>query len=253
MKLLSRMVATLICAFGTVDAIAQARIAVDSTTRSVGQIYEGETQLVRATYTIRNTGTEPLRITQVRPGCRCTVAEYDSVIAPDQAGRLSQVIDVTEFHDGPFKRSTRVSSNAVNSPEISLSVVGIIRSQVEVGATELPVYSGAIDTTRPPVFLRVRQAGFAITDAELVPRAESRRPWDPALPIPLKVALVAQSKSDPEGYTYYELRLWTEYPVADLTAGMVYLRTNHPRKPLIVLHGGVPGTAAPAQSRAPPQ
>lgn len=51
--------------------------------------------MVRHDFTIENTGSRELVIKKVATGCRCTVADYDKVIAPGRKGRITVLLELS--------------------------------------------------------------------------------------------------------------------------------------------------------------
>ena len=54
--------------------------------KDFGVVAKGEK--LQAVFEVRNTGQAPLEITQVRPTCGCTVADFDKTIAPGGTGKI---------------------------------------------------------------------------------------------------------------------------------------------------------------------
>jgi len=64
---------------------------IDSS-KSLGSIEEG--QVLKINYRFKNTGTKPLIIEKVQPGCGCTVADYPiEPIAPGQEAEIKAEFD----------------------------------------------------------------------------------------------------------------------------------------------------------------
>jgi hypothetical protein len=83
---------------------------------SFGTIREGDT--VRGTFNFTNTGTKPLFISDVRPSCGCTVADYpQEAIAPGHSGSIRTAFG-TGWHPGAqvkllvVKTNTRPKTNS---------------------------------------------------------------------------------------------------------------------------------------------
>lgn len=95
------------------------RAAIVEPIVDVGQVVRGED--FSATFEIQNTGTAPLEITEVRPTCGCTVADYDETIAPGATGRIRATVD-TESILGPNSKGITVFTNDPNNPRLQLTV-----------------------------------------------------------------------------------------------------------------------------------
>lgn len=86
-----------------------------------GQVFE------RAKYeyafVVRNRGNADLVIEDVRPGCGCTVAKFDKVIAPGGEGKIELVLDGSQV-TGEFAKTAQVRTNDPDHPEMTLTIAG---------------------------------------------------------------------------------------------------------------------------------
>ncbi len=94
-----------------------------------GVVTKGE--VIKADFVIRNTGTAPLEITQVRPTCGCTVAKHDRLIAPGATGMIHAEVDTASF-SGPNSKAVLVFSNDPDNPQVNLVIKFDSRAFVEV-------------------------------------------------------------------------------------------------------------------------
>ncbi len=94
-----------------------------------GFVTKGE--VIKADFKIRNTGSAPLEITQVRPTCGCTVAKYDRLIAPGATGTIHAEVETAAF-SGPNSKAILVFSNDPDNPQVNLVVKFDSRAFVEV-------------------------------------------------------------------------------------------------------------------------
>jgi hypothetical protein len=76
-----------------------------------------------ASFVVRNRGKADLIISDVKPGCGCTVANFDKVIAPGQEGKIELVLDGTRVH-GEFAKTAQVLTNDPQYPEVTLTIAG---------------------------------------------------------------------------------------------------------------------------------
>lgn len=86
-----------------------------------GDVYEADK--FEYTFVVRNKGKADLVIQDVKPGCGCTVANFDKVIAPGQEGSIELVLDGTRVH-GEFSKTAQVHSNDPDHPELTLTIAG---------------------------------------------------------------------------------------------------------------------------------
>lgn len=91
------------------DVAAQARFTSDTEMHHLGQIeWKRPTDV---TYTITNTGDQPLVLTQVEPDCACTVAQWTTTpIAPGEKGEVHVTFDAEAL--GHFHKSVAIYTNA---------------------------------------------------------------------------------------------------------------------------------------------
>lgn len=85
---------------------------------------------IQHAFVIRNEGAATLRITEVKPACGCTVADYDAVIEPGAAGEVRARLDTTKFK-GPLAKSIQVFTNDAETPRITLVIKANVKAAVE--------------------------------------------------------------------------------------------------------------------------
>lgn len=95
------------------------RATVPSPILDLGDVVRGET--IQADFEIRNEGTAPLEITEVRPACGCTVADYDDEIPPGGTGRIHAEVE-TDAIVGPNSKGITVFTNDPSNPRIQLTI-----------------------------------------------------------------------------------------------------------------------------------
>ena len=89
---------------------AQPKIQFDQTTYDFGKIHE-EGGKVTGKFVFTNVGNEPLELTNVRPGCGCTAANYTKgQIAPGEKGYIEATYNPYN-RPGNFNKNIRVTTN----------------------------------------------------------------------------------------------------------------------------------------------
>ncbi|MFC4685900.1 DUF1573 domain-containing protein [Epilithonimonas pallida] len=89
-------------------------IAFSETDHNFGDIKKGEK--VEHVYEVTNTGTNPLIISNVKPGCGCTVPDYTKEpILPGKKGKITLHFDSTNF-DGSVNKIADVFLNVEKAP-----------------------------------------------------------------------------------------------------------------------------------------
>jgi hypothetical protein len=118
-------------------ASAQAKAAADTlnyttvqwldSIKSFGSIVMGET--IEIQFRCKNTGNKPLILTEVRPTCGCTVADYTKEpIAPGSEGIITAGFDSKKAgHAGEVRKSIMVSTNTKYKTEHYLIFTGDIK------------------------------------------------------------------------------------------------------------------------------
>jgi hypothetical protein len=83
---------------------------VDSTDQDLGNVTEGQT--VDIIWRVKNTGTNPLVIADVTPGCGCTVADKpNEPIAPGGEGKIRATFDSKNQAPGTHTKTVTVRAN----------------------------------------------------------------------------------------------------------------------------------------------
>ena len=84
-------------------------LALSEANFDFGKLKKGDH--VEHIYEVTNTGTNPLIISQVKPGCGCTVPDYTKdPILPGQKGKITLKFDSTNF-DGLVNKQAEVYAN----------------------------------------------------------------------------------------------------------------------------------------------
>lgn len=105
-KLSLLLVAVVTCIF----CMAQPEIKFENTTYDFGKIKE-EGGKVTGKFIFTNVGNEPLELTNVRPGCGCTAANYSKgAIAPGEQGYIEATYNPYN-RPGAFNKNIRVTTN----------------------------------------------------------------------------------------------------------------------------------------------
>ena len=66
-------------------------------------------------FVVKNTGSADLEIKRVAPGCGCTVASFDKVVAPGQSGKIT--IEVTLYEEWAGRKINQSAVVETNDPE----------------------------------------------------------------------------------------------------------------------------------------
>ena len=130
----------------TITPSQNAKIMVNEKTFDWGQIpYNGDK--ATKTFTIKNTGTDILKLSNVKTSCTCTKAQVEikgklspffnmhstsswvGKILPGQEGKLTVIFDQA-FHGpqgvGPIERLVSIETNDVQNPKLEFSLKGVV-------------------------------------------------------------------------------------------------------------------------------
>ena len=118
----------------SVDATAQiekgAKIEFSKETHDYGNIkYDGDPY---CTFEFKNTGDEPLIISNAKGSCGCTVPEWPKEpIAPGAKGTIRVKYDTKR--PGAINKSVTITSNAINEPNKVIRIKGEVGPAPESG------------------------------------------------------------------------------------------------------------------------
>lgn len=125
------------------ELISGPAISVDKTTHDYGALNYGANG--ECEFTIKNSGTEPLLITDARPSCGCTVPVFPKEpIAPGKSATIKVSYDTKR--EGDFQKSITIMSNASNEPTKVVYIKGSVAPNPE-GVVPGVVPSSAIQNS----------------------------------------------------------------------------------------------------------
>jgi hypothetical protein len=104
------------------------RSVVIEPVKDLGTVAKGET--LNWTFTIKNTGNADLQIISAKPGCGCTVADFDKLIKPGGTGKVTLHVDTTAF-SGPIAKSVTIETNDPIAPSSQVTVNAVVKAYVD--------------------------------------------------------------------------------------------------------------------------
>ncbi|MBZ5587448.1 MAG: DUF1573 domain-containing protein [Acidobacteriia bacterium] len=119
----------------------QPAIEIVEKIKDFGVVAKGDK--IHAIFEVRNTGKAPLEISQVRPTCGCTVANFDRTVAPGEGGKIVAEVDTTGFN-GAISKAVLVFSNDPATPQVSLVIKAEVRAFVEVLPRPLVIFQSVL-------------------------------------------------------------------------------------------------------------
>ena len=211
---------------------AAPRAVVDKPVVDVGAVKKGDS--IRHDFVIRNAGDAPLEITEVKPSCGCTVAEFDKVIPPGASGKVSVVVETDAFGGGIAKAVT-VFNNDTANPKLSL----VVKANVREPVVARPGYARFVTVEGQGAEPSVQTVSAADGGSFEVLGVQSPYPFVKATHSPDESA---------EGRWRVELSLDRSAPAGPM-ADYVLVRTDHPEQPVVKI--AVSGLVRPIISVAP--
>jgi Protein of unknown function (DUF1573) len=109
--------------------VAAPKIEVVPETKDAGIVAKG--QVIETTFVVKNSGGSDLLISDARPGCGCTVANYDKVIKPGAEGKVVTSVDTKAF-TGPISKSVLLVSNDPERGQINLFIKATVKPFVDI-------------------------------------------------------------------------------------------------------------------------
>jgi len=209
------VLALLVLALVALPALAAApRAVVEKPIVDVGKVKKGEP--IRQVFVIRNAGDAPLEISEVKPSCGCTVAEYDEVIPPGGKGRVSLVVE-TEAFGGGIAKSATVFTNEPGNPRLNLVVKALVSEPV----VARPGYARFMTVHGQKAEPSVQTV--SATDGAPIQVLSVKSPY------PFVKATHSRNEGD-AGDWRIELSLDRDAPVGSM-ADYVLVSTDHPEQP----------------------
>src|SRR5216684_3853828 len=104
------------------------RLTIVEPVKEYGEVPKGDK--LDWAFVIKNTGSSDLQIIAAKPGCGCTVADYDKVIKPGETGKVTAHVDTTNF-TGPIAKTVTLETNDPSSPTSTLTIHAVVKPYVE--------------------------------------------------------------------------------------------------------------------------
>jgi hypothetical protein len=128
----------MICSFafrGSLLAQGEAKLSVEEPDYDFGTIYRGNE--ARHSFTITNSGTATLEITNIRSSCGCTVPSIAKrKLEPGETTKLTAVFDSGRFK-GSVTKNIYIYSNDSASPITKLSIHSNVHQDIEVAPASI--------------------------------------------------------------------------------------------------------------------
>src|SRR4051794_37454402 len=104
------------------------RLTIIEPVKDYGTIPKGEK--LDWGFVVKNTGDADLQIIAAKPGCGCTVADFDKVIKPGETGKVTAHVDTAAFA-GPIAKTVTLETNDPTTPTSQLTIHAVVKPYVE--------------------------------------------------------------------------------------------------------------------------
>jgi hypothetical protein len=209
------------------------RLTIVEPVKDYGTIPKGEK--LDWSFLVKNTGDTDLQIIAAKPGCGCTVADFDKVIKPGETGKVTAHVDTTAFA-GPIAKTVTLETNDPTTPTSQLTIHAIVKPYVEAfpaGFVRFNLLQGDADTQSVMLYSEEDEP-FQVTKVEL--------PIDPTTNEPVKwvkttFEKVAEADKAPNvgrpGQDQYKVNIAVGGPDAHVgaLADKVHIYTNSKHQP----------------------
>jgi hypothetical protein len=218
------------------------KMVLEDPIKDFGTVVRGE--VLDCSFAVKNTGAADLIISDARPSCGCTIAQFDKVIKPGQIGKINAKLETKDFK-GPINKTITVVSNDLENPNAKLFLKANVKAVVDI----LP--DGNLRFTklkREPFkvqrLLVTEESGF---DFKVV-KTEASQPWITitAAPAPKENMMVNYPNAQ------YEITatIGPEAPVG-MANETATITTNSPKMPILKIK--VLGLVRPDVMASPPK
>ncbi|HEV7426229.1 MAG TPA: DUF1573 domain-containing protein [Thermoanaerobaculia bacterium] len=122
------------------------RLTIVEPVKDYGTIAKGEK--LDWSFLVKNTGDSDLQIIAAKPGCGCTVADFDKVIKPGETGKVTAHVDTAAFA-GPIAKTVTLETNDPTTPTSQLTIHAVVKPYVEAfpaGFVRFNLLQGEADT-----------------------------------------------------------------------------------------------------------
>ncbi|MDR0306868.1 MAG: DUF1573 domain-containing protein [Chitinispirillales bacterium] len=233
--MIRKTVSVLLLAAGLAVSVATPRIEVDNTTFNCGKVVEGKDSSVKAKFVLKNTGTSPLKISNVRVSCGCTVLKYDTIIDPGKTSIIEPVVNIEGFRAGFMSKSITIISNAQNNQALNLIIEADIAPAIEISETYLTFENVKSKT----LYLASAKKDLKVSGIVFKPQAQGNQGWAASVPLNLKYKFTALDSTRADGFRVYRLDINSPGADKEPLLGEFHLTTNHPDKQEAQLRGRI--------------
>lgn len=209
-------------------------IYVEETSHNCGSFTEGKSEVATAIFKVQNSGDSLLKITNVRPGCGCVVAAFDTLILPGEFGSIKLEAKLNGY-SGDFHKSATVTSNAKNQPTIRLTLNATIQPIIRISKQYI-TFQPSKDQNSDSLYLSSLKKDLTITNIVFKPDNQNSAIWQNQHSIPITYKWNKTDSISQDSLTVFTLLIKSPGFKESVT-GEVIITTNHPDKKQITIYG----------------
>jgi hypothetical protein len=219
-------------------AVKAPMIEITPMTYKCGTFQEGKTERLKASFVVKNTGDAILRLEEVRPGCGCTVVQFDSLIAPGKTGLIDADVNIANSHSGALSKTITVHSNAQNESLLLLTITATIQAPVDISDHYLNMQEAG--TTPAILFLSSQKKNLKVTDISFKSSMVKKNTpdWQKQVPVAVPYKLIPIDSVRTDGFKVFKLEFFKP-KVSGPDYGDITIKTNHPDQPTIVIQANI--------------
>ncbi|HLJ73673.1 MAG TPA: DUF1573 domain-containing protein [Thermoanaerobaculia bacterium] len=153
------------------------RLTIVEPVKEYGEVAKGDK--LDWSFVIKNTGNADLQIIAARPGCGCTVADFDKVVKPGETGKVTAHVDTTAF-SGPIAKTVTLETNDPASPSSTLTIHAVVKPYVEAypaGFVRFNQLQGDVNTQSLTIYSEDEEP-FEIRDVQVPVDPATGKPVD---------------------------------------------------------------------------
>ena len=203
------------------------KMEIENTTFNSPDIIIGTTTKVTATFTVKNVGDAPLKLTTVKPSCGCTVVKFDSTIQPGKSTNIESVVNIPGYRVGNYSKNITVKSNVDDSTTRLFIKFSIISA---VGISDHAVDFNSSSVSKPlSITLSSKKEDLKVNSVQYI--ADS-------LTIPMKFNWAKTDSVNDQGMRIFKLDLF-QPPNAKKGTGKITIALNHENQKEITITGNI--------------
>jgi hypothetical protein len=152
------------------------RLTIVEPVKDYGTIAKGDK--LDWSFVVKNTGDSDLQIIAAKPGCGCTVADFDKVIKPGESGKVTAHVDTSAFA-GPIAKTVTLETNDPTTPTSQLTIHAVVKPYVEAfpaGFVRFNLLQGDADAQAVTIYSD-EDDPFQITSVEAPAAEPGKDPW----------------------------------------------------------------------------